>query len=52
MELSQPGAVEIVSRARDVKGFLKGFLQPAQRDLDRLDGYANNSYHRVHCVVA
>ncbi len=48
VELTQPGAVELVSRARDIKGF----AQPARRDPGRLDGYANNWYHRVRCVVA
>jgi DMSO/TMAO reductase YedYZ molybdopterin-dependent catalytic subunit len=47
LEFAQPGAVELVARARDGEGS----LQPAQRDPSRLDGYANNWYHRVRCVV-
>jgi len=47
LELSRPGAVEIVARAKDAKGM----EQPPERDSTRLDGYANNWYHRVRCVV-
>ena len=47
-ELTQPGAVEFVVRARDAQGQ----VQPAERDPARLDGYTNNWYHRVRCVVA
>jgi DMSO/TMAO reductase YedYZ molybdopterin-dependent catalytic subunit len=47
VELSQPGAAEIVCRATDSEGH----TQPKQRDADRLDGYGNNWYHRVHVVV-
>jgi DMSO/TMAO reductase YedYZ molybdopterin-dependent catalytic subunit len=47
VELTQPGAVEIAVRAKDVQGN----VQPAQRDPARLDGYTNNWYHRIHCVV-
>jgi DMSO/TMAO reductase YedYZ molybdopterin-dependent catalytic subunit len=46
-ELIQPGAVEFVARAKDAQGQ----VQPAERDPQRLDGYTNNWYHRVHCVV-
>jgi sulfane dehydrogenase subunit SoxC len=46
-ELTQPGAVEFVVRARDAQGQ----VQPAERDPTRLDGYSNNWYHRVRCVV-
>jgi hypothetical protein len=46
-ELTQPGQVEFVVRARDTQGQ----AQPAERDPARLDGYANNWYHRVRCVV-
>jgi DMSO/TMAO reductase YedYZ molybdopterin-dependent catalytic subunit len=47
LELTQPGAVEIVARAKDAQGQ----VQPAARDSARLDGYTNNWYHRVRCVV-
>ena len=47
LELTQPGAVELVARAKDAQGH----VQPAERDPARLDAYANNWYHRVRCVV-
>ncbi len=47
LELSQRGSVEFLCRATDEKGS----TQPAQRDPKRLDGYGNNWYHRVRCVV-
>jgi DMSO/TMAO reductase YedYZ molybdopterin-dependent catalytic subunit len=47
LEFAQPRAVELVARARDAEGS----QQPAERDPSRLDGYANNWYHRVRCVV-
>ena len=47
VELTQPGAVEFVARAVDDRGH----TQPAERDPSRLDGYTNNWYHRVRCVV-
>jgi DMSO/TMAO reductase YedYZ molybdopterin-dependent catalytic subunit len=47
LELTRLGAVEIVARAKDAKGM----MQPPERDSTRLDGYANNWYHRVRCVV-
>lgn len=47
LEFAQPGAVEFVARARDSEGS----QQPPKRDPSRLDGYANNWYHRVRCVV-
>ncbi len=47
LELTQPGPVEFVARAKDSKGQ----VQPAERDQARLDGYTNNWYHRVSCVV-
>jgi DMSO/TMAO reductase YedYZ molybdopterin-dependent catalytic subunit len=47
LEPTQPGVIEFVCRATDDKGN----VQPAQRDPGRLDGYANNWYHRVRCVV-
>lgn len=47
LELTRPGAVELVARAKDAQGH----VQPAERDPARLDGYANNWYHRVRCVV-
>ena len=48
LELTRPGAVEFVVRARDAQGQ----MQPAERDPARLDAYTNNWYHRVRCVVA
>jgi DMSO/TMAO reductase YedYZ molybdopterin-dependent catalytic subunit len=48
LDLTQPGAVEFVARARDTQGH----VQPAERNPARLDGYTNNWYHRVRCVVA
>jgi len=45
--LTQRGAVELVARAKDTKGM----TQPPERDSTRLDGYTNNWYHRVRCVV-
>jgi DMSO/TMAO reductase YedYZ molybdopterin-dependent catalytic subunit len=47
LQLTQPGPVEFVARAQDARGQ----VQPAERDSARLDGYTNNWYHRVHCVV-
>jgi len=47
LELTQRGAVELVARAKDTKGM----TQPPERDSTRLDGYTNNWYHRVRCVV-
>ncbi len=47
LELTQPGAVELVARAKDAQGH----VQPVERDPARLDGYTNNWYHRVRCVV-
>jgi len=47
LEFTQQGAVELVARARDSEGS----QQPMERDPSRLDGYANNWYHRVRCVV-
>ena len=47
LELTQPGAVEFVARAKDALGQ----VQPALRDSARLDGYTNYWYHRVRCVV-
>jgi len=47
LELAKPGAVEFVARAKDAQGQ----VQPAERDSARLDGYTNNWYHRVRCVV-
>jgi sulfite oxidase len=47
LEVTQRGAVELVARAKDAQGQ----LQPAERDPARLDGYANNWYHRVRCVA-
>jgi DMSO/TMAO reductase YedYZ molybdopterin-dependent catalytic subunit len=46
-ELTQPGPAEFVARAKDSQGQ----VQPADRDPARLDGYTNNWYHRVRCVV-
>ena len=47
LELNQSGAVELVCRATDERGF----SQPIEQDRRRLDGYANNWCHRVRCVV-
>jgi DMSO/TMAO reductase YedYZ molybdopterin-dependent catalytic subunit len=47
LDFTQAGPVELVARARDSKGQ----MQPAERDQSRLDGYTNNWYHRVSCVV-
>jgi DMSO/TMAO reductase YedYZ molybdopterin-dependent catalytic subunit len=47
VELTEAGAVELVSRAKDTTGQ----AQPVERDTSRLDGYANNWYHRVRCTV-
>jgi DMSO/TMAO reductase YedYZ molybdopterin-dependent catalytic subunit len=47
LELTRPGAVEFVARAKDAQGQ----VQPAERDSARLDAYTNNWYHRVRCVV-
>jgi sulfane dehydrogenase subunit SoxC len=47
VELTQAGPVEFVARAKDSQGL----MQPAERDPARLDGYTNNWYHRVRCVV-
>jgi len=47
VELTQAGPVEFVARAKDTTGQ----VQPAERDPARLDGYTNNWYHRVRCVV-
>jgi len=47
LELTHRGAVELVARAKDAQGQ----VQPTERDPGRLDGYANNWYHRVRCVA-
>jgi len=47
VELTETGTVELVSRAKDTTGQ----VQPVERDTSRLDGYANNWYHRVRCTV-
>ncbi|MGO8789918.1 MAG: molybdopterin-dependent oxidoreductase [Terriglobia bacterium] len=47
LELTQPGAIEFVARAKDAQGQ----SQPAERDSARMDGYTNNWYHHIHCVV-
>jgi DMSO/TMAO reductase YedYZ molybdopterin-dependent catalytic subunit len=47
LELRQLGKVEFECRATDDGGF----TQPLKRDPARLDGYANNWYHRIRCVV-
>jgi hypothetical protein len=46
-KLTQPGALELVARAKDASGS----VQPSQRDPDRLDGYVDNCYHRVRCAL-
>jgi len=30
---------------------LSGRTEPEEREAERLDGYANNGYHRIRCVV-
>jgi DMSO/TMAO reductase YedYZ molybdopterin-dependent catalytic subunit len=47
LELNRRGATELVSRATDNKGI----QQPERRDPARLDGYGDNWWHRVRCVV-
>ena len=47
LELNQPGVVDLVCRATDVKAH----TQAKNRDQGRLDGYENNQYHRVRVVV-
>lgn len=46
-ELSQPGVVELVSKATDAAGN----AQPAGRDPQRVDLYANNVWDRIRCIV-
>jgi len=43
----EPGVVGLTCRATDESGN----TQPERADPARLDGYANNWYHRVRCVV-
>lgn len=45
--LNRPGPVNLVARATDVAGN----IQPAQRDPRRLDRYAYNVCHNIHCIV-
>ena len=47
VELNLPGSAELVCRATDSQGH----TQPERRDAERLDGYAQNRYHRVEVVV-
>jgi DMSO/TMAO reductase YedYZ molybdopterin-dependent catalytic subunit len=47
LEISQPGVLELVCRATDVRGY----TQPEQRGTGRLDDYENNWYHRVRVIV-
>lgn len=47
-DLSRRGRIELVCRATDSAGN----TQPAHRDPQRLDGYGDNVYHHVPCVVA
>lgn len=47
VDLTKAGAVELTCRATDSRGR----TQPENREAARLDGYANNWYHRVRCVV-
>lgn len=47
VQLSQPGTVDLACRATDAQAR----TQPAQRDAERLDGYAQNWYHRVQVLV-
>lgn len=47
LALTQAGAIVLVARAKDAQGM----QQPPERDAARQDGYTNNWYHRVRCVV-
>jgi DMSO/TMAO reductase YedYZ molybdopterin-dependent catalytic subunit len=47
MEITQRGAIELVSRAIDSSGN----TQPPERDAQRVDSYGNNVWSRVRCVV-
>lgn len=47
VDLRRRGRVELICRATDSAGN----MQPAHRHPDRLDGYANNEYHHVSCIV-
>jgi DMSO/TMAO reductase YedYZ molybdopterin-dependent catalytic subunit len=47
LELRRPGAVKLICRATDQRGY----TQPVERDPKRLDGYVNNWFHYVTCVV-
>lgn len=46
-DLRRRGRVELICRATDSAGN----TQPANRNPDRLEGYANNEYHHVSCIV-
>lgn len=48
LELTARGPVRIVCRAKDKKGN----IQPPDRDPSRLDGYVENQYHSIRCVIA
>ncbi|MGH9449774.1 MAG: molybdopterin-dependent oxidoreductase [Terriglobia bacterium] len=47
LDLSQPGVIELVSKAADSAGN----VQPSHRDPRRVDYYAYNVWDRVRCVV-
>jgi DMSO/TMAO reductase YedYZ molybdopterin-dependent catalytic subunit len=47
MELSRSGATQLVCRASDTEGH----AQPEHRDVERLDGYGQNEYHRIQVAV-
>jgi hypothetical protein len=47
VELTPTGAFELVCSATDETGA----TQPSQRENNRLDGYANNWYHRIRLTV-
>lgn len=47
VQLPQAGVVDLVCRTTDSRGQ----IQPELRDASRLDGYVNNSYHRVQVVI-
>lgn len=47
LTLAKRGAIDLVCRATDARRN----VQPSRRDPKRIDGYAENYYHRIRCVV-
>jgi DMSO/TMAO reductase YedYZ molybdopterin-dependent catalytic subunit len=47
LDLKQRGVIEIMCRATDETGA----RQPAHRDASRVDGYVDNWYHGIRCMV-